>query len=85
MGFGQFSPNILPLQEQANAVRVCERIGILQQLGQGGQSPRGHHIESPGRQVFQTGIPDRGFCAGAVRDGLEKSAFLGRGFVQGHG
>src|SRR3569833_1989803 len=52
MGFGQFCPFILAFEEQANAVRACEPIGISQQLGQGGQGPGGDDVEGLGRQIF---------------------------------
>jgi len=70
MGFGQFSPYILSFEEQANAVRACERISILQQLGQGSQGPGSHNIESLGWQIFQAGIADRHLDLDAVGNGL---------------
>src|SRR5882757_2032059 len=56
MGFRQFSPYILTFQEQANAVRPHEILGIAQELGQGRQSPRRHHIKPAVRKIFQAGI-----------------------------
>jgi len=83
MGIGQFSPHILSLQKKTNTVRACERIGILQQLGQGSQSPRCDDIENLWRQIFQTGIADRHPRADAFCRGLEKGALLGRGLMKG--
>src|SRR3569833_338521 len=84
MGFGQFSHYILSFKEQANAIRACERMGILQQLGQGAQSPCCHHIENLSRQFFQTGISYGDFHPHPLCGGLEEGALFGGGFVQGH-
>jgi hypothetical protein len=82
MGFGQFSPHILSFEEQATAVLACERIGILQQLGQGGQGPGCHHIESLRRRIFQAGIPDRDRHAHTIGRSLKEGALLGGGLMQ---
>src|SRR6185503_5675614 len=41
MGFRQFGPHILALEEQTNAVRACKILRIAQKLGQGRARPGG--------------------------------------------
>ena len=86
MGFGQFLPQILPLQEQANRARACESNCIAQQPGQRGTGPAGDDVKGLGRSVFHTGVqyPDI-IQLHARRRRREEGAFLGGGFVQGHG
>jgi len=85
MGFGQFRPHILSLQEQANAVRGPQRPGIGQQQGQGSQRPSGHHIMGPAGQILDPRVLYGDVQAHALCGGAEECAFLGRGFVQRHG
>src|SRR6478752_9948832 len=58
MGFRQFNPYILTLQEQANAVRSHEILGISKQLRQGRQGSGRNHVKTAGGQIFQAGILD---------------------------
>lgn len=85
MGFGQFLPQILPLQEQANRARACESNCIAQQPGQRGTGPAGDDVKGLGRGVFHTGVqyPDI-IQLHARRRRREEGAFLGGGFEQGH-
>ena len=85
MGLGQFSPHILSLEEQANAVRAYKGVRIGHQQGQGGQRPCCHHIISLGGQILDPGILYPDGHGHAVRGGAQDCAFLPGGFVQGHG
>ena len=80
MGFRQFSPYILTFKEKANAVRTNEMLGIGQELGQRGASPRGDDIKELGGHVFHPRILNRDGKLHALRRGLEEIAFLGGGF-----
>src|SRR5215472_71290 len=71
-GFGQFRPNILAFQKEANSVRTCEPMGIIQQQGQGGKRARRHHVKGAVRQVFHPGIADFDLKAHAVCGGLQE-------------
>ena len=85
MGFRQFSPHILTFEKKANAVRAGETVGIGQEFGQRGASPRGDDIKRLGEGIFHPRILDRGGKLHALGCGLEEIAFLGGGFEQGHG
>jgi len=85
MGFRQFSPYILTLKEKANAVRANKMLGIGQELGQGGASPRSDDIKRLGGGIFHPHMLDHDREFHALGCGLEEIAFLCGGFEQGHG
>ena len=85
MGFGQFRPQILAFQEQANAVRTCESVGVGKQQGQGRQGARRHHIIGVWGQLLDAGIFDRHSQAHPGGGLFEELAFLGGGLMQGDG
>ena len=85
MGFGQFDPYILSLQEKTDAVRAAQSRRIGQEQGQGRQRPGRHHIIGFGGQILDPRVlygngQSHAFCGGA-----EEYAFLRGGFMQGHG
>ena len=82
MGFRQFGPHILTLQEQANAVRACEMLCVAQQLRQGGAGPGGYDIERLFRRVFHAPVFDCNGQRQAVRGGRQKGAFFRGGLMQ---
>lgn len=84
MGFRQFSPYILTLKEKANAVRANKMLGIGQELGQRGASPRSDDIKRLGEDIFHPHMLDQDREFHAQGCGLEEIAFLGGGFEQGH-
>lgn len=85
MGFGQFSPYILSLEEQANSVRSHEAVGIFEQLGQGRAGPSRDNIKGPMGQAFHPRVFNSDVQTHALCGGTQECAFLGGGFVQGHG
>ena len=85
MGLRQFGHHILAFQEQANTVRACESLGIAEELGQGGTGPGRHHIKGLGRGILYPEIADDDRQSHALGGGGEEGAFLGGGFVEGHG
>ena len=85
MGFRQFGPHILTLEEQANAVRAEEMLRIGEQLGQGGAGPGGDKIEGLGRNVFHPAVAYSDFEFHGVGSRNQKGAFLRRRFVQSDG
>lgn len=85
MGFRQFRPQILSLQEQANAVRTSKALGIGQKQGQGGQGPRRQHVEGFWRQGLDAGILDPDLQAHAFGGGAEEGTFLSDGLVDRDG
>lgn len=85
MGFRQFRPHILSFQEQANAVRAHQRLGVGEQQGQGGQGPRRQHIERIWRQGLDPRVLDTRRQAHALGGGGQEGAFLPRGLVERNG
>src|SRR6185312_10472898 len=84
MGFRQFSPYILTLEEQANAVRAREILCIGQEPGQWRAGPRRDHIERVRRRVFHAPVFDENRQLHSLRHRLEEFAFFAGGFEQGH-
>jgi len=85
MGFRQFDPYILTLQEQANAVRSHEILGISKQLRQGRQGSGRNHVKTAGGQVFQAGILNGHGYPHPFGRQAQEGAFLGRRFMEGYG
>lgn len=85
MGLGQFGPYILAFQEETNAVRTCEPLGVGQQQRQRRQRPGRYHIMGTRGQLFDPGVLDRDGQAHPLGRGFEEVAFLGGGLMQGYG
>lgn len=84
MGFRQFSPYILTLEEKANAVRACEMLCIGQKLRQRRTGPRGNRVIGFRNDVFYPLIADGYRKLHALGRGLEEIAFFGGSLEQGH-
>jgi hypothetical protein len=80
MGFRQFSPYILTLEEQANAVRATEILCMGQELGQWRASPRCDHIKPMRRCVFHPPVFDKNGQFHLLGGGFQEIAFLAGGF-----
>ena len=85
MGFRQFGPHILTLEEQANAVRAQEMLRIGKQLGQGGAGPRRDEIEGLHGRILHALVPDMDLEFHGLGSGNQKGAFLGGGLIQSDG
>lgn len=85
MGFGQFFPQILTLQEQAKRARTCESMRQPQQPGQGGAGPRGNHVKAFGGRFLHPGLNHPDTKPHRRRRRVQERAFLACGLEQGDG
>ena len=80
MGFGQFNPNRLSLEEQVHGLRTLKLLCIAQELAERRAGPGRDHIERLGRGVFHAGVADLRLNLHPRGGGFEEGTFLGRGF-----